>query len=61
MVEPRGIAPRSSLLITCAFIAIVKANSDRCNIGIYLKKERWKRINASSTEKKQVKSKNHAF
>ncbi len=33
MVEPPGIAPGSGPLITSAFIAIVRANPDRGNIG----------------------------
>ena len=33
MVEPPGIAPGSGPLITSAFIAIVRANPDRPNIG----------------------------
>ena len=33
MVEPPGIAPGSGPLITGAFIAIVRANPDRPNIG----------------------------
>lgn len=33
MVEPPGIAPGSGPLITSAFIAIVRANPDRSNIG----------------------------
>ena len=33
MVEPPGIAPGSGPLITSAFIAIVRANPDRTNIG----------------------------
>lgn len=34
MVEPPGIAPGSGPLITGAFIAIVRANPDRRNIGV---------------------------
>ena len=34
MVEPPGIAPGSGPLITSAFIAIVRANPDRTNIGV---------------------------
>lgn len=33
MVEPPGIAPGSGPLITSTFIAIVRANSDKTNIG----------------------------
>src|ERR1700761_2928706 len=33
LVEPPGIAPGSSPLITCAFIAIDRANPDASNIG----------------------------
>ena len=33
LVEPPGIAPGSGPLITSAFIAIVRANPDRTNIG----------------------------
>ena len=34
MVEPPGIAPGSSPLITCAFISIDRANPDAPNIGV---------------------------
>ena len=34
LVEPPGIAPGSGPLITGAFIAIVRANPDRTNIGV---------------------------
>ena len=33
LVEPPGIAPGSSPLISCAFISIVGANPDIANIG----------------------------
>jgi len=33
VVEPPGIAPGSGPLITSTFIAIVRANPDRGNIG----------------------------
>ena len=33
LVEPPGIAPGSGSLITRAFIAIVRANPDMCNIS----------------------------
>ena len=33
MVEPPGIAPGSGPLITSAFIAIVRANPNKSNIG----------------------------
>ena len=34
MVEPPGIAPGSGPLITGAFIAIVRANPNKFNIGV---------------------------
>ena len=45
MVEPPGIAPGSGPLITSAFIAIVRANPDRPNIGLApLASKRWSEV-----------------
>ena len=41
LVEPPGIAPGSSPLITCAFISIVGASPDPANIG----RRRWEKKN----------------